>query len=95
MGLIVDVKVVPSAGKQQWVLDKKGALKCFLKSPPERGLANAELIKSLAKALGITQQEVALVAGHSSRNKRVKIDRALTFEQLLALLGIERQSSLL
>jgi len=94
MALIIDIKVVPNAGKQQWVLDKQGKLKCYLKSPPERGLANNELMKMLAKELGITQQEVSLVAGHASRTKKIRIERELSFEQVLALIGIERQKKL-
>ncbi len=95
MACILDVKVVPSAGKQGCVLDKQGKLKCYLKSPPERGLANAELIKLFSKALGVTQTEVEIIAGETSRNKKLKIYRTLTFEQVLQALGIEQQRSLL
>ncbi len=94
MALIIAIKVVPNAGKQQWALDKNGNLKCYLKSPPERGLANTELLKMLAKGLGVTQQEVSLLSGHTSRNKKIKIERSLNFEQVLALLGIEQQKNL-
>ena len=45
MALIITVKVVPASGRNQWVIDKSGALKCFLKSPAEQGKANKELIK--------------------------------------------------
>lgn len=95
MSLIIEIKVVPSAGKQAWILDKSGRLKCFLKSPPERGLANAELITMLAKALRVTQQQIEIITGQTSRIKKVKIMTALTFEQLLRHVGIDRQTSLL
>ncbi len=94
MALIIDIKVVPQAGKSGFVLDKSGRLKVFLKSPPEKGLANQELIKTLAKQLGIAQDKVELIAGHTSRNKRIKIGLDITFEQLLARLGIELQQTL-
>jgi len=45
MSLVFDLKVVPRSGRNKWVLDKSGKLKCYLKSPPEKGLANKELIK--------------------------------------------------
>ncbi|HEV2601750.1 MAG TPA: DUF167 domain-containing protein [Candidatus Babeliales bacterium] len=93
--LIVTVKVVPSSGRNQWILDKTGTIKCYLKSPAERGLANQELIKLFAKALGITQNDVEIVAGATVRTKRITLCSVLTFEQLLAKLGIERQQSLL
>lgn len=93
--LTVTVKVVPSSGKNQWVLDKSGTIKCYLKSPAERGLANQELIRLFAKALGTTQNDVEIMAGATVRTKRIKIGSDITFEQLLAKLGIERQQSLL
>lgn len=94
MPLIIDIKVVPRSGKNKWMLDKSGQLKCYLKSPPEKGLANKELIKLLAKALSIPQKEITIVFGAASRNKRLKISVDITFEQLLAFLKIEKQQSL-
>lgn len=94
MSLIAEIKVVPQSGKNEWVLDKSGKLKCYLKSPPERGLANKELIKILAQKLGVTQNAVELISGHTSRNKRVKIEGVASLEHLIALLGIERQQNI-
>ena len=94
MSLIITVKVVPSSGRSRCALDTAGNLKCHLKSPPERGKANSELCVLLAKAAGIGRNEVTLVSGHASRTKRIKIDTEITFEQLIAALGIERQTSL-
>ncbi|MCL4229741.1 DUF167 domain-containing protein [Candidatus Dependentiae bacterium] len=94
MSLIAEIKVVPQSGKNEWVLDKSGKLKCYLKSPPERGLANKELIKILAQKLGVTQNAVELISGHTSRNKRVKIEGVASMEHLIALLGIERQQNI-
>jgi uncharacterized protein (TIGR00251 family) len=86
--LIIDIKVAPNSGKQKAILDKTGKLKCYLKSPPERGLANSELIKFLSKSLSISQNDIEITAGLASRNKRLKIQTDLTFEQLINLLGI-------
>jgi len=94
MSLIVTVKVVPAAGRSCCLLDKADNLKCHLKSQPERGKANAELCALLAKAAGVGRNQVTIVTGQTSRTKRVKIDTEITFEQLLAALGIERQTSL-
>jgi uncharacterized protein (TIGR00251 family) len=94
MALVIEVKVVPSSGKQQWVVDKTGKLKCYLKSPPERGKANDELIKSLAKAVGLPYNGITIIAGATGRAKLIKIERALTLDQLLSLLGIEKQLSI-
>lgn len=94
MSYIFEVKVVPSSGKNGFVLDKAGCLKVYLKNPAEKGLANAELIKLLAKALGLTQQDVEITSGAISKKKKIKIPLSLTFEQLIARLGIERQGSI-
>jgi uncharacterized protein len=91
MAFIFDVKVIPSAGKKGWSLDKSGNLKCHLKSPAEQGKANDELIKSLSKHLGITQSMVSIVSGAQSRKKRIKVDVDMTYNKLLELLGIDWQ----
>ena len=91
MSLVIDVKVAPQSGRQKCVLDKSGMLKVFLKSAPEAGKANAELIAFMAKKLGIAQAEVAILLGATSRKKRLKLGVDLDFGQLLEKLGVERQ----
>jgi uncharacterized protein len=91
MAFIFDLKVTPSSGRTEWSLDKTGNLKCHLKSPAEQGKANNELIKSLAKKLGITQNMVSIVSGVQSRKKRIQIDVEMTYARLLELLGIDWQ----
>jgi uncharacterized protein (TIGR00251 family) len=91
MAFIFDVKVFPSSGKKGWVIDKSGNLKCYLKSPAEQGKANNELIKNLAKALGVTQNLVSIVSGAQSQKKRIKVDMEITFNEFLELLGIDWQ----
>ncbi len=94
MALIIQVKVVPSSGHSKWAVDKSGILKAYLKSPPEKGLANQELIKALAKALGLPQSEVMIISGATSRIKRIKVNAELNYEQILEAIGIEKQISL-
>ena len=53
MTIVLDIKVVPSSGKQRIEVDKTGKLKCHLKSPPEKGKANHELIKFLSQKLSL------------------------------------------
>ncbi len=94
MALIIDVKVLPSSGKQKVILDKSGKLKFYLKSLPEKGLANAELIKIFAKKLSISQNDIDIIAGLQSRNKILKIKTNLNFEQLLSFFDIAVQTNL-
>lgn len=44
-----------------------------LTSKPERGKANRELIKKLAKHFKVSQSQVRIVSGLKSRNKTVEI----------------------
>lgn len=94
MALIIEVKVVPQSGKSGYELDKKGCLKWHLKSAPEKGLANKELVRALSKELKIPQNDIEIVGGLTSRNKKIKIHTALTFEQFCQKLGLSYQEPL-
>ena len=50
-----------------------GALKVRLAAPPVDGEANRELVKLLARRLGVSQSAVRVVAGESGRNKLVEV----------------------
>jgi len=94
MASLFELKVIPSSGKQKATLDKSGTLKIYLKNPAEKGLANKELIKYIAKSLSIPQKDVLLVSGQTNRKKRMKIVGNYSFEILCAALGIELQKKL-
>lgn len=90
MSLIIEIKVVPSAGRQRCILESD-RLKCYLLSPPEKNKANKELIKILAQALKISQDTITIISGATSRIKRIQIDKQLTFKDLVSALGIDQQ----
>ena len=52
-----------------------GALRVRLCAVPVEGAANAELIKTLAKAFGVTPSHVSVVGGQASKHKRVCIGK--------------------
>ena len=93
MALTITVKVIPSSGRQLCKLDGE-QLKCYLKSPPERGQANEELIVLLSKALGIPRISIRILAGATGRKKFIKIDKDISLHELYTALGIELQQSL-
>lgn len=95
MAIVLTIKVAPNAGKQEFKLDKNNILKCFLKSAPEQGKANAELIKLLSKALNLTLLDITLIQGATNRTKKIKIETTKTLPEILALLGISLQTSIL
>jgi uncharacterized protein len=94
MAIILEIKAIPHSGRQNLFLDKSGTLKCHLKNPPENGKANAELLKMLAKNLGLNQEAVQLLSGATARKKIIKIETSLSRETLLRELGIESQTSI-
>jgi hypothetical protein len=72
MSVRLDIKVIPKSRHQR--LEFQGnALKIWLQAPPSDGRANDELIEILAKKLGVPGWRVEIVAGFTSRNKKVDI----------------------
>lgn len=88
--LIVDIKVIPLSGEFKCFFDKSGTLKCRLKGAAQKGEANRELIKMLAKALKIEQGAITIIAGALERKKRLKIYGCSNYTQFLKLLGLEQ-----
>ena len=94
MALVLEFKVIPNAKVQGFEQDSSGRLKCRLKSKPEGGKANEELIKFLAKKLSVSSDDIKLLCGATSRNKTLKIDTQTTVHDALLLLGVEIQNKL-
>jgi len=59
---------VPS-GFNPW----RKSLEAHLTEEPLRGKANRQLIQTLAKTLGISEQKVELLSGHKSARKTVLV----------------------
>jgi uncharacterized protein len=88
--LLVDVKVIPGAAKSQVAGIRDGALLVRIAAPPEKGKANEELRACLARALGIPKSAIELVAGASSRRKRVSVPAEVE-SALAELAGNQRE----
>lgn len=91
--IILEIKVIPSSGMSKIVLDKGQTIKCYLKSQPEDGKANKELLILLAEKLSIPRACIDIVSGLTSRKKRIKIDRPLTLQEIYHTLGFEIQNT--
>ena len=65
--------VVPRASKTAVVGNHGDAVKIRIAAPPVDGAANAELIRFLAKRLGVARSAIAITAGASGRRKTVTI----------------------
>jgi len=73
-GVVLDVRVIPRAGRAGFAGTRADALLVRLTAPPVDGAANAELIQIVAATLGVPRRAVTIVAGERSRLKRVRID---------------------
>ena len=78
------VRVAPRAARTALAGEHDGALKVRVAAPPAEGAANEELVRFLARHFGVPARDVEIVAGHSSRTKRVRL-RGVTPEQLARL----------
>jgi uncharacterized protein (TIGR00251 family) len=89
-GIVLHVRLTPKGGISRVAgveaRDGKSVLKVQVTAPPEDGKANAALVETLAAWLGVPKSTVALVSGHKSRLKSVRIDGDP--DRLLEKLGI-------
>lgn len=84
--IIFLVRVVPRASKSEIVGEIEGSLKVRISAPPVDGAANEEVVRLLAKSLGVARSSVSIVAGETSKRKRVRVV-GITPERLLQLAG--------
>jgi uncharacterized protein (TIGR00251 family) len=71
--IILNVRVVPRASKDdiQGVLGD--ALKVRIQAPPVEGKANAYLVKFLSRYWKIPRSSIEILSGETGRNKRLRI----------------------
>lgn len=68
------IKVIPKAPKSELLTTMEdGTLKIRIAAPPEKGKANAELIKFLSKHFNIPKEKISIITGKSDPLKLVKI----------------------
>jgi uncharacterized protein len=67
--------VSPGARRSELVGRLGDAWKLRVSAPPERGRANDEVVALLAAGLGLARSEVRVVAGQTTRDKVVEVDR--------------------
>ena len=72
-GVVLSLHIQPGARKTEVAGLHGEALKIRLAAPPVDGMANECLLAFLAKSLGVQKSRVALVAGATSRRKRVRV----------------------
>lgn len=93
MAITLEIKVIPSSGFSKITLDKARIIKCYVKSPPEDGKANREIITLWADALGVTRDSIDIISGLTSRKKKIQISTKLTVQDVMHKLGFDVQAS--
>jgi uncharacterized protein (TIGR00251 family) len=78
------VRVVPRASRSEIAGEHDGALRVRVAAPPVEGAANVELVRTLARALGVPSRAVEIKSGHTSKTKLVSVAGA-TRVRLLSL----------
>lgn len=70
----VRIRVQPRASRTEIVGEHDGALKVRVAAPPVAGAANAELVRCIARSLGVARSRIRVVAGDTGRTKVIEID---------------------
>jgi|GEM_PF-331029 len=88
-GVLVSVRAVPNAPKNQVVGIQGDTVKIRLKAPPVDGKANEVLVRFLSEILLISRKQIHLAAGSTSRNKSIRITGLPTKDLAARLLAID------
>jgi uncharacterized protein len=75
---VLAVRLTPKGGRDsvdgmEQLADGRSVLKVRVRAAASEGEANAALVKLIAKTIGVAPREVELVAGATSRVKRLRI----------------------
>lgn len=80
--MILKVKVIPSASRDQLVGWLGDAYKIKVQAPSEAGKANKAVIQLLAEVLGLPQKLIIIDKGETYSEKLIRIE-TLTTQQVL------------
>lgn len=90
-GCLVRIKLTPGAsfcGFGEPIANAEGVLylKTYVRSVPEKGRANIELIKLLAKSLKIAKQDIEIISGNTDHYKKIYIEARSSVDDLCNLI---------
>jgi uncharacterized protein (TIGR00251 family) len=72
-GVVLPVVAQPGARRNAILGERAGALRVGISAPPEKGKANVAIQSVLAAAIGCRANQVSLLSGATSRQKRFLI----------------------
>lgn len=73
-GVELRLHIQPRASRTELAGVHGDAVKLRLAAPPVDGEANEELVRFLAKVLGVPKRAITIVAGGTGRRKRVRVE---------------------
>ena len=79
------IKAVPGASRDQVAGVLGERLKVRVSAPPEDGKANAAICRLLARSLGLRASQVSVETGHSSAEKTIRIAGATVQQVRIAI----------
>jgi uncharacterized protein (TIGR00251 family) len=89
-GCLFKVLVKPSSIRQHISFDNELGIKIEVKSPPQKGKANHELIQIFAEVFKVKQQSIVIIRGATLREKWILIHK-LTVDKALDYLNNSRK----
>lgn len=78
---VLSVHVTPKGSRNTITGWREDVLYVKITAPPVEGAANANLVKFLAKMLGLRRQDITLISGTKSREKKLLIS-GLTLQDI-------------
>lgn len=79
-GVRFEVRAKPRAKKSRVVGAHGDAVEIAIAAPPVDGAANEELVRLLAKALGVGKRSILIVRGETSPHKLVEVRTSVTVD---------------
>ncbi len=89
---MLEVRVAPRASRAAIGGVHAGALKVSLTAAPVDGAANAALIELLAETLDLPKRAITIEHGHTSKQKRVRIE-GVTVDALRERLALNARTA--
>ena len=84
-GVTFQIRVLPRSSKCELAGLQGDALKIRITAPPIEGRANEECIRFLASLFNVKRTDIAIAAGHKSKNKRVTVAGLTSSDVLRAI----------